>query len=294
MAAANTDKFMEVGNPGTATTLSAPGYTIGASGITVASTTNWPTTTAAAFAIDRVDSAGVQIPGSYNEFVGTVASGTSVANVVQTYGTPQNYAAGTTTRVYIPVSSTRENRLVQGMLVQHNQDGTHANVITTNAINENTSGNGVTIDGLNIKDNKLNTNDSVQPNNLLAGTGSNWAWTDYSATSTIVGWSSTTTKQFRYKQHGKTVYFAIVVAGTSNSGSISFTLPVPAHSGIAFWEGQVALAQDSGAITTGDPRWAIETGVNASLLSVFGSMAGGGWTPSGTKVVRLTGFYEAA
>lgn len=169
MAAAATDKFQEVGTPGTATTLSAPGYTTGVSTtITVASTTNWPTATGVSFAIDRVDSSGVQIAGTYCEFVGVVASATSITGVTKTTGTSQSYAAGATTRVYIPVSSTRENRIAQGMVVQHKQDGTHADTITTNTINENTAANGVTVDGLNIKDNKLNTNDSVIFSNLLS------------------------------------------------------------------------------------------------------------------------------
>jgi hypothetical protein len=59
-------------------------------------------------------------------------------------------------------------------------------------INENTSTNGVTIDGLNIKDNKLNTNDSVVTTNITDGnvTGSKLATTAIS-----LGYASTTTAQ---------------------------------------------------------------------------------------------------
>lgn len=135
MAASAADLFQEVGTPGTATTLSAPGYTTGVStSVTVASTTNWPSATGVTFAIDVVDSAGERVAGTYNEFVGTVASGTSVTSVSRTYGTAQNYAAGATTRVYIPVSSTRENRLVQGLLAEHNQlNGYHTLTSNTTA-----------------------------------------------------------------------------------------------------------------------------------------------------------------
>jgi hypothetical protein len=49
----NADKLMKVGSPGTATTLSAPGYTIAGTSINVASTTNWPTDTGVVFAIDE-------------------------------------------------------------------------------------------------------------------------------------------------------------------------------------------------------------------------------------------------
>jgi len=134
MAAAETDYFTKVGSPGTATTLSAPGHTIAGTSITVISTTNWPTTTGAIFAMDTftlVNGVEVRDVGSYTEWEGIVASSTSITNMVLRYGTDQNYAAGTTTRVYIPVSSSRENRLVDGMLVEHDQDGTHSNITAT-------------------------------------------------------------------------------------------------------------------------------------------------------------------
>jgi hypothetical protein len=134
MAAAETDYFTKVGSPGTATTLSAPGHTIGGTSITVISTTNWPTTTGAIFAMDTftlVNGVEVRDVGSYTEWEGIVASSTSITNMVLRYGTDQNYAAGTTTRVYIPVSSSRENRLIDGMLVEHDQDGTHSNITAT-------------------------------------------------------------------------------------------------------------------------------------------------------------------
>lgn len=111
--------------------MSAPGYTIGASSITVGSTSNWPSDTGVVFAIDEaevVNGVEVQVPGTYNEYVGTVASGTSITNVSWALGTgDRNYAAGALTRVYIPVSATRENRIVDWGLAHANQDGTLKN-----------------------------------------------------------------------------------------------------------------------------------------------------------------------
>jgi hypothetical protein len=133
---ANTDKFMYVGLS-TATTLSAPGYTAGNTSITVGSTTNWPTASGVTFAIDTVtivNGEEVQDAGSYNEFVGTVATGTTITNVDWVDGAGDtDYSAGSTTRVYIPVSKTRENRLVEGMLVEHDQDGTHGAITGSSA-----------------------------------------------------------------------------------------------------------------------------------------------------------------
>lgn len=123
------DYFVEVGDPGTATTLSAPGYTAGGTSINVGSTTNWPSVgEAVVFAIDEaqiVDGRQSQIAGTYNEFEGTVASATSVSNVDWKRGSgDRSYSAGSLTRVYIPVTSERENRLVTGILVHADQDGT--------------------------------------------------------------------------------------------------------------------------------------------------------------------------
>lgn len=130
MAAANTDKFTKVGNPGTATTLDAPGHTIAGTSLTVISTTNWPTDTGVIFAMDTVSSTtGLRDAGSYTEWEGIVSSGTTIGSLVLRYGTDQNYPAGATSRVYIPVASSRENRMVDGILVEHNQDGTHASGI---------------------------------------------------------------------------------------------------------------------------------------------------------------------
>jgi hypothetical protein len=123
MAASASDLLQEVGLA-TATTLDA-NYTIADTTVTVVSTSGWPTATGITFAIDTIDSNGEQVPGTYNEFVGTVASATSISNVDWVDGVADtSYSAGATTRVYIPVSKTRENRIVTHGLAHANQDGT--------------------------------------------------------------------------------------------------------------------------------------------------------------------------
>src|SRR3990167_5560054 len=130
MASNANDVFMEVGSPGTATTLSSPGYTSGVStSINVASTTNWPTATGVIFAIDEVttvDGEEVRVDGTYNEFEGTVDSATSITNVDYVGGDAErSYSAGASTRVYIPVSAERENRIVTWGTTDHSQTGGH-------------------------------------------------------------------------------------------------------------------------------------------------------------------------
>lgn len=127
MAASATDYFMKTGMS-TATTLSAPGYTIGNTSINVGTTAQLPTTTGIFIMIDEVETvAGVEqrVAGTYNEFRGTVSSGTQINNLVYVGGDAnRNYSAGATTRVYMTISSYHTNRLVDGLLVAHDQDGT--------------------------------------------------------------------------------------------------------------------------------------------------------------------------
>lgn len=134
MAANQNDKFVEVGGPGSATSLASPGYTIGDSTITVVSTTNWPTATGCVFAMDVIGADGLRVDGTYNVYQGTVATATSITNVshISGTGTNRNYSAGTTTRVYIVVAGEIQNRLVEGLMAEHNkEDGTHGAVTAT-------------------------------------------------------------------------------------------------------------------------------------------------------------------
>jgi len=124
MSASANDKFMKAG-AGTVTTLSAPGKALSATSITVGSTTNYPTDTGIVFAIRQVDVNGELVTGTYTEWAGTVTSGTTLSmDAAPVYGSDQVYPAGSTTQVYIPLSSSAHNKMVDGLLVSHDQDGT--------------------------------------------------------------------------------------------------------------------------------------------------------------------------
>lgn len=181
MAASNTDMFMKVGRS-TATTLSAPGYTVGDTSINVGSTTNWPTTTGITFAIDTIGSDGLRVAGTYNTFRGTVNSATQITNVVYVGGDAnQNYSAGTTTRVYILAQSDWANRLVDGLLVSHDQDGTLKALTQTavsSAVNEVSVTSSVTGEPPTIAPSGSDTNIGL----LITGKGSgNVVFTNLSA-----------------------------------------------------------------------------------------------------------------
>ena len=124
MAAATTDKFKKTG-ASTVTALAAPGKAIGASSITVGSTTNYPTTTGIIISIRVVDTNGDLVAGTYTEWRATVSSGTTFAiETTPVYGSDQVYAAGSTTQVSLRLSSYAHNELVDGILVHADQDGT--------------------------------------------------------------------------------------------------------------------------------------------------------------------------
>ena len=124
MAAANSDLFRK-GGANTVTTLAAPGKALAATSITVGSTTNYPTDTGIVIGIRQVDSDGVLVPGTYSEYNATVTSGTTFSiDAVPVLGSDQVYPAGSTTQVFLPVSSSAHNDLIDGLVVSHDQDGT--------------------------------------------------------------------------------------------------------------------------------------------------------------------------
>lgn len=219
MASAN-DKFQKVGMS-TATTLSAPGYTIGNTSINVASTTNWPTDTGVTFAIDEVetvDGEEVRVAGTYNIFRGTVASGTQITNLTYVGGDAnRNYSAGASTRVYILVSYAQTNRLIDGILVEHNQDGTHG---------------AVTADSLTVDGATTHTGTTTLTGALTVKSYDGWisptdTWTYVSATSfKITG--SDVSSQFpvgtKIKLTQTTVkYFYVTAASFSTDTTITVT-----------------------------------------------------------------------
>jgi hypothetical protein len=123
MPATNADKFIKVA-PNT-------GWQVDASGISDASVTSFglvsatslPTDTAVILTIDRVNSSGVATPSLMERIVG-VMSGTTVTSCVRGLeGTAQAHAAGAV--VEIVISKSNINKLMEGILAEHNQDGSH-------------------------------------------------------------------------------------------------------------------------------------------------------------------------
>ncbi len=134
MAAATTDFFKKSG-ASTVTTLSAPGKALAATSITVGSTTNYPTDTGIIIGIRQVDSNGTLVPGTYTEWSATVSSATTFAIVATpVLGSDQVYPAGSTTQVFLPVSSAAHNKLVDGILEFADQSGNLLNQAVKDAL----------------------------------------------------------------------------------------------------------------------------------------------------------------
>ena len=97
-------------------------------------------------------------------------------------------------------------------------------------------------------------------------------WVDYSATSTIVGWSSFTTKSLRYRIIGKQLFFQALINGTSNSTSVTFTLPFNVtnigSSGVYRVTNNGALGHGIYDFTTGSSTCTCYSSVTASGVGI--------------------------
>jgi hypothetical protein len=115
-------------------------------------------------------------------------------------------------------------------------------------------------------------------------------WADYSAMSTITGCSSFTTKEIYTKKIGKTVFVQFTLFGTSDSTSVSFTLPYTSSNTVDL---SIALpyTYDNGASV------AVSNGIlpkNSSTVTFYKAVASVAWTASGAKRARGQFFYESA
>jgi hypothetical protein len=108
-------------------------------------------------------------------------------------------------------------------------------------------------------------------------------WVDYSATSTVVGWSVLTTKVLKYRVIGKQVFFLIHLEGTSNSPSTTFTMPFTAVN----YCDNVCYGVNNGVAGA-----CLFQAPSSSTVTCYFNY--GGWTSSGTKVALGQFFINIA
>ena len=181
--------------------------------------------------------------------------------------------------------------------------------ITVDSLSEFTSANGITIDGLNIKDGALNTNNSV-PNTAWNNTGtfgSSWAWTSYAPTFTNLTTGNGTVTG-GYSQVGKTVCFwARFTFGSTSSigGTISVSLPVTSVSYTTAYTKMIGLVSlfDTSTSTqyAGIAAWKSTTSIEPGVTNTSATYAVGNGVTSTIPMTWATGdvldvhgFYEAA
>lgn len=165
-----------------------------------------------------------------------------------------------------------------GQVDQAHQNG--ASLAANRFLNFATTGNTSEAPGIGISDYRYD------------GTASRWRliaheqgdYIDFSATSTIVGWTSFTTKKVRYKLSGRKLDVQWMLIGTSNAVTVTFTLPYTAISvGTAGGAGAVVagITIDNGAFTATPGE--VLMGDATAIVAAFATMGGGVWTNSGTK-----------
>lgn len=124
--------------------------------------------------------------------------------------------------------------------------------------------------------------------------GCSSAWTDYAATSTIVGWASfvANRKYVMYRKIGKLVLVSFYFDGTSNATSVSFTLPFTAVTLASFsFCGALYEAINNGAYAT---IGTYDLPCAGAIVTCYSSAAQGAWAASGSKSVKGQFWYEAA
>jgi hypothetical protein len=138
------------------------------------------------------------------------------------------------------------------------------------------------------------------------------AWTDYTASSTITGWSSTTTEevwykkignlmfvQFHisgtttteevwYKKIGNLMFVQFHISGTSDAGDASFTLPYSQQGNLQL--NVVLRVRNNGTLQTGLGILP----VSSTTFSCYQNLTGNAFTASGSKLVIGQFWYEVA
>ena len=117
----------------------------------------------------------------------------------------------------------------------------------------------------------------------------NVAWTEYGTISTIVGWSSRTLTEIKYKKVGNLVFVTYNISGTSNATNITFTLPYTNAANAVYSAcGQVA---DNGLVQQINGFTNLPNG--SATVTVFRDGIFTAFTASGVKNAYGQFWYEA-
>lgn len=132
MAAANTDKFIKAATDFTTAVGSGGVSDAVVTTVPLVSVVGLPTDTAVQIVIDRVDANGASTPTKKEVITGVVSGSNLIDCVRGVEGTAQAHSAGAVVEVML--TADQWNNLQSGVLVEHNQDGTHKTTILASII----------------------------------------------------------------------------------------------------------------------------------------------------------------
>ena len=113
-------------------------------------------------------------------------------------------------------------------------------------------------------------------------------WTDYSSTSSVTGWSSTTIKEIHYKKIGNIVFVLFVIEGTSDQTYARFTVPYTKATDDSCVN--IIRAKDDGGAWTAGLQ---VLGNGTTTVNLYKDPNGGAFQSSNAKGVQGQFWYEA-
>lgn len=232
---------------------------VGASNISVSTTTGWNTDTGQDFVLFLKDTSNEMVPGTLTTWVGVV-SGTTVTNLVLKAGTEPvgGYPSGENSVVIATPTAAWSTDFITALLTQHTQTGAHGNITATGYTQS--SGTFAIPSGV------------ITPNNVTASTGSTWDYSSYTPTLTDITLGTGGTASGYYKQIGKTVhYFGTISLGTAPTvgSTATVTLPVNASSHHPSLSPIGTVQAFDSSAGTGSPGQAVKTAATQAFTPYF-------------------------
>lgn len=116
-------------------------------------------------------------------------------------------------------------------------------------------------------------------------------WTDYSATATITGWSSFTTKKIFILVEYKKVTIEFQLTGTSNATTASFTIPNALSANFTLASVSCPAILNNGSGTSVNGMALIDASLSTTTVQLYRDATATAWTNSGTKRIFGTITY---